>query len=63
MLKVNPKTDEIVLDMLGDVNTLPTSAYNQVDLPSNTLLPSDCHLSPDRSRIVFGRGEHLLETV
>ena len=63
-LDVNPKTGEIVFDMLGDLYCLPAAAYSQVSLTSDTFAravpilagvphDTDPHFSPDGTRIVF----------
>lgn len=63
-LDVNPKSGEIVFDMLGDIYCLPASAYSDVTLHSDsttravpilTGVPhdSDPHFSPDGTQFVF----------
>ena len=63
-LDVNPKTGEIVFDMLGDLYCLPAAAYSQVSLTSDAFAravpilagvphDTDPHFSPDGTRIVF----------
>ena len=63
-LDVNPKTGEIVFDMLGDLYCLPETAYSRSALASDAFTravpilrgvphDSDPHFSPDGSRIVF----------
>ncbi|KAI0737876.1 hypothetical protein C8Q80DRAFT_1275924 [Daedaleopsis nitida] len=63
-LDVNPKTGEIIFDMLGDIYCLPSSAYSEFALGAESTTravpvlkgvphDSDPHFSPDGTQFVF----------